>query len=304
MKIALLARNPGLYSHKRLREAAEKRGHELDILDTLRFVINMTSDGPELVWDKAPVFPYDAVIPRIGASITTYGCAVLRQFEMKGVYVLNGSIPVERSRDKLRALQVLSSVGVGMPRTSIAYSSKLVSESLQHVGGTPAIIKSLEGTQGIGVGIVESDRSAKSIIQAFNGQNMSVLVQEFVEEAGNTDIRVLIVGDEIVGAMERTGADGDFRSNLHRGGSAKIIDLTDEEKSISLKSAKAMGLNVCGVDFLRSERGPQVMEVNSSPGLEGIEAATEIDIAGKIVEFIEQNWKAGNPPLVQGLLHD
>lgn len=296
MKIAMLARNPKLYSHKRLKEAAKERGHSLTIMDTLKFVIDITSGGPQLTYKHDPVEGYDAVIPRIGASVTYYGTAVLRQFEMMGVYTLNGSIAINRSRDKLRALQVLSREGIGMPRTSIAHSSALVDEAVEHVGGAPAIIKSLEGTQGLGVGIVESERSAKSVIEAFRAQKVNVLVQEFIEEAGNSDIRVLVVGEKVIAAMQRTGAEGDFRSNLHRGGSADMCELSDEEKDTAVRAANAVGLNVCGVDMLRSKSGPVIMEVNSSPGLEGVEKATGIDVAGEIIHYIEQRADAVQAP--------
>ena len=301
MKIALLSRNGKLYSSKRLVEAARERGHEMVVMDTLKFVINVTSDGPELMYENKPIWHFDAVIPRIGASITYYGTAVLRQFEMMGVFALNGSIPVNRSRDKLRSLQVLSSEGIGMPHTSIAYSSALVGASLDHVGGAPAIIKSLEGTQGLGVGIVESERSAKSIIEAFNAQKVSVLVQQFIEEAGNSDVRVLIIGGRVVAAMERTGGGGDFRSNLHRGGSSEMVQLSAEEEQTAIKAAEALGLNVCGVDLLRANEGPVVMEVNSSPGLKGIETSTGQDVAGEIIRFIEQSWNAPGNDQAQGV---
>ena len=289
MKIALLSRNAKLYSSRRLVEAAKARGHEIAVMDTLKFVIDISSDGPTLVYDGRPVEGIDAVIPRIGVSVTFYGTAVLRQFEMMGVYTLNGSIAINRSRDKLRALQVLSSEGLGMPRTSIAHSSALVEDALSRVGGAPAIIKSLEGTQGLGVGIVESDRSAKSVIEAFRAQKVNVLVQEFIEEAGNSDIRALVVGDRLVAAMMRTGAEGDFRSNLHRGGNADLIELSDEEERTAVRAAALTGLNMSGVDMLRGRDGPVIMEVNSTPGLEGIERATGLDVAGSIIEYIENH---------------
>lgn len=288
MKIAMLARNPRLYSHRRLKEAAEERGHELDILNTLKFVIDLTSDGPTLCYRGHEIDAYDAVIPRIGASITYYGTAVLRQFEMMGTYALNGSDSISRSRDKLRALQILSSAGLGMPVTSIAHSSELAAEVVEHVGGAPAVIKSLEGTQGLGVGIVESKRSAKSIIEAFRAQHVNVLTQEFIEEAGNADIRVLVVGGEVVAAMQRKGADGDFRSNLHRGGRAEAIEISQAERDTAVRAAEVLGLKVSGVDMLRADRGPVIMEVNSSPGLEGVETSTGIDVAGSIIALVER----------------
>ncbi len=289
MKIAMLCRNAGLYSHRRLKEAAEARGHELQPLDTLKFVIDITAEKPWLTYESSPVEAFDAVIPRIGPSITFYGTSVLRQFEMMGVYTPNRAMAIESSRNKLRSLQVLSREGVGMPRTSIAHSSSLVAEALSHVGGAPAIVKSLEGTQGLGVGIVESERSARSVIEAFAAQHVEVLIQEFIEEAGNSDIRVLVVGGEVVAAMKRTGEEGDFRSNLHRGGGAEAVELSDDERRTAIAAARALELKVCGVDMLRSSRGPVVMEVNSSPGLEGVEKSTGEDIAGRIIEFIERD---------------
>lgn len=288
MKIAMLARNPKLYSHRRLKEAAQERGHTLKILNTLKFVIDLTSEGPTLCYRGHEIDDYDAVIPRIGASVTYYGTAVLRQFEMMGTYALNGSDAISRSRDKLRALQILSAAGLGMPVTSIAHSSELADEVVAHVGGAPAVIKSLEGTQGLGVGIVESKRSAKSIIEAFRAQHVNVLTQEFIEEAGNADIRVLVVGGEVVAAMQRKGADGDFRSNLHRGGRAEAIEITPAERETAIRAAEALGLNMSGVDMLRADRGPVIMEVNSSPGLEGVETSTGIDVAGTVIALIER----------------
>lgn len=289
MRIALLCRKPDLYSHRSLIRAAEAAGHEMVPMDTLSFVIDVAQEGPRLTYRHRPVEGIDAVIPRIGVSVTYYGTAVLRQFEMMGVYTLNGSIAVLRSRDKLRALQVLSREGIGMPRTSIAHSSTLVSEALDHAGGVPAIIKSVEGTQGLGVGIVESERSARSVIEAFRAQKVEILIQEFIEEAGNSDIRVIVVGGEAVAAMQRSGAEGDFRSNLHRGGGARACDLSEEEAQTAVRAAQAIGLGVCGVDMLRARRGPVVMEVNSSPGLEGVETATGIDVGGRIIAFLERD---------------
>ena len=296
MKIALLSRNAKLYSSRRFVEAAEQRGHEMVVMDTLKFVIDVSSEGPVLSYRGERVEGIDAVIPRIGVSVTFYGTAVLRQFEMMGTYTLNGSIAVNRSRDKLRALQVLSSEGLGMPRTSIAHSSAHIEEAIERVGGTPAIIKSLEGTQGLGVGIVESDRSAKSVIEAFRAQDVNILVQEFIEEAGNSDLRALVVGDRVVAAMLRTGAEGDFRSNLHRGGSADLVELSDDERHTATRAAALTGLNVCGVDMLRGKDGPVIMEVNSTPGLEGVETATGEDVAGEIIEYIERNHGVTDVP--------
>ncbi|MBI1416973.1 MAG: 30S ribosomal protein S6--L-glutamate ligase [Limimaricola sp.] len=293
MKIAMLARNPELYSHRRLKEAAEARGHQLDIINTLRCYMNIASRRPEIYYNGEKLPHYDAVIPRIGASITFYGLAVLRQFEMQGVYPLNESVGIGRSRDKLRSLQLLARDGIGLPVTTFAHDAKQTEEVLKLAGGAPVVIKLLEGTQGIGVVLADTDRSAKSVIEAFRGANVNILVQEFIKEAGGTDIRALVVGGRVVAAMKRTGADGEFRSNLHRGGSAQVVKLSPEERATAIRAAKAMGLNVCGVDMLRANHGPVVMEVNSSPGLEGVENATGIDIADKIIAFIEKNAEVG-----------
>lgn len=293
MKIAMLARNANLYSHQRLKEAAEARGHSLDIINTLRCYMNIASRRPEIYYNGQKLEGYDAVIPRIGASVTFYGTAVLRQFEMMGVYPLNESVGIGRSRDKLRSMQLLARDGIGLPVTTFAHDPKQTEEVLKLAGGAPLVIKLLEGTQGIGVVLADTDRSAKSVIEAFRGADVNILVQEFIKEAGGTDIRALVVGNKVVAAMKRSGAEGEFRSNLHRGGSAQVIKLSPEERSTAIRAAKSMGLNVCGVDMLRSNHGPVVMEVNSSPGLEGVEKATGIDIAGAIIEFIEKNAKPG-----------
>jgi ribosomal protein S6--L-glutamate ligase len=293
MKLLMLSRNPNLYSHVRLKEAAELRGHSLDIVNTLRCYMNIASRRPEVYYNGEKLPRYDAVIPRIGASITHYGMAVLRQFEMQGVYPLNESVAIGRSRDKLRSMQLLARDGIGLPVTTFAYDPKATEEVLKLAGGAPLVIKLLEGTQGIGVVLADTDRSAKSVIEAFRGANVNIMVQEFIKEAGGTDIRALVVGGKVVAAMKRTGAEGEFRSNLHRGGSAEMIRISPEERSTAIRAAKAMGLNVCGVDMLRANHGPVVMEVNSSPGLEGVEKATGIDIAGKIIEFLEKHAKAG-----------
>lgn len=289
----MLARNPGLYSHRRLVEAATARGHHIDVINTLRCYMNITSHRPEVHYNGEKLTGYDAVIPRIGASVTFYGLAVLRQFEMMGVYPLNESVAIGRSRDKLRSLQLLARDGIGLPVTAFAQDPKQTGEVLKIAGGAPVVIKLLEGTQGIGVVLADTERSAKSVIEAFRGANVNILVQEFIKEAGGTDIRALVVGGKVIAAMQRTGAEGEFRSNLHRGGSAKTIKITAEERSTAVRAAKAMGLNVCGVDMLRANHGPVVMEVNSSPGLEGVENATGIDVAGKIIEFIEHHAKPG-----------
>ena len=291
MKIAMMARNANLYSHQRLKEAAEKRGHELHIINTLRCYMNIASRRPEMYYNGEKLEGFDAVIPRIGASITFYGLAVLRQFEMMGVYPLNESVAIGRSRDKLRSMQLLARDGIGLPVTTFAHDPKQTEEVLALAGGAPLVIKLLEGTQGLGVVLADTDRSAKSVIEAFRATNTNILIQEFIKEAGGTDIRALVVGGKVIAAMKRTGAEGEFRSNLHRGGSAAVIKLTPEERSTAIRSAKSMGLQVCGVDMLRANHGAVVMEVNSSPGLEGVENATGLDIAGKIIEYIEKNAK-------------
>lgn len=293
MKIALLCRNATLYSHKRLVEAAEARGHQIDVIDHLRCYIDIASSDPEVHYNGESLKGYDAVIPRIGASVTFFGSAVLRQFEMMGVYPLNESVAISRSRDKLRSLQLLSRDGVGLPTTVFAHRTSDANELLKLAGGAPVIIKLLEGTQGIGVVLGETPRAAESIIQAFGGVQTNILVQQFVKEANGEDIRCLVIGNKVIAAMMRKGKDGDFRSNLHRGGSAKLIKITPTERATAVKAAKAMGLNVCGVDMLRSNDGPVVMEVNSSPGLEGLENATKVDVAGQIIEFLEKNAKPG-----------
>ena len=293
MKIALLARNPDLYSHKRLVEAAEQRGHEIDVINTLLCYMNITSHKPEVRHAGERLLGYDAVIPRIGASITHYGSAVVRQFEMMGVYSLNDSVAINRSRDTLRSLQLLSRAGLGLPVTGFAHATRYTNELIDMVGGAPVVVKLLEGTQGIGVVLGETHKSAKSVVEAFRGAKVNIMVQEFIKEAGATDIRCLVIGDKVVSSMMRTGAEGDFRSNLHRGGSAQTIRITPEERSTAVRAAKVLGLNVAGVDMLRANHGPVIMEVNSSPGLEGIEKVTGHDIAGRIIDFLEKNAKAG-----------
>lgn len=293
MKIALLAENHKLYSHKRLKEAAEARGHQLDMIRTLRCYMNIASRRPDIYYNGEKLQHYDAVIPRIGASVTFYGTAVLRQFEMQGVFPLNESVGIGRSRDKLRSMQLLARDGIGLPVTTFAHDPKQTEEVLKLAGGAPTVIKLLEGTQGIGVVLADTDRSAKSVIEAFRGAGVNILIQEFIKEAGGADIRAFVVGGKVIAAMKRTGAEGEFRSNLHRGGSAQLVKLSPEERSTAVRSAKSMGLNVCGVDMLRANHGPVVMEVNSSPGLEGIEEATGKDVAGMIIEFLEKNAKAG-----------
>jgi ribosomal protein S6--L-glutamate ligase len=293
MKIALLTRNPKLYSHQRIMEAATGRGHEIVPIDYLRCYMNITSKRPELRFMGNLLTGFDAVIPRIAASHTFYGLAVLRQFEMMGVYPLNESVAIGRSRDKLRSLQILSREGIGLPVTAFANDSTRSDDVIELVGGAPVVIKLLEGTQGIGVVLGETHKSARSVIDAFHGAEVAVLVQEFIKESEGRDIRALVVGRRIVATMERSGAKGDFRSNLHRGGSAQEVELTPAERATALKAARSMGLNVAGVDMLRSKRGPVVMEVNSSPGLEGIEKATGANVAKVIIEFLEKNAEPG-----------
>jgi len=291
MKVAILSRNRSLYSTKRLKEAGELRGHQVDIIDTLHCYMDITKSRPAVRYHGEELPRYDAVIPRIGASVTFYGTAVVRQFEMMGTFCVNESVAISRSRDKLRSLQLLSRKGVGLPRTGFANRPDNVKDLIKNVGGAPVVIKLLEGTQGIGVVLGETAKAAESVIEAFMGLNANILVQEFNKEAGGADIRCFVVGGKVVAAMKRQGAEGEFRSNLHRGGSATVIRLKKEERATAIQAAKVMGLNVCGVDILQSNDGPVVMEVNSSPGLEGIELATEKDVAGMIFEFIEKNAK-------------
>jgi ribosomal protein S6--L-glutamate ligase len=291
MKIGILSRNKNLYSTRRLIEAAEERGHEVHVLDVLRCYMNITSHRPSIHYKGEELSGFDAVIPRIGASVTFYGTAVLRQFEMMGVYPLNESVAITRSRDKLRSLQLLARKGIGLPVTGFAHSPDDIQDMMKMVGGAPSVIKLLEGTQGIGVVLAETKKAAESVIEAFMGLKTNILIQEFIKESGGTDIRCFVVGGRVVAAMKRQGAEGEFRSNIHRGGSATLVRLTPEERSTAVRAAKITGLNVCGVDILRSNHGPLVMEVNSSPGLQGIETTTEKDVAGMIIGFIEKNAK-------------
>lgn len=293
MKLVMLARNPSLYSHRRIVEAARARGHEIDVINTLHVHMNITSNRPLLRHGGRTLPTYDAVIPRIGASVTNYGLAVLRQFEMQGVFPLNESVAIGRSRDKLRALQILARAGVGLPTTAFAHGPRKAEEVVAEVGGAPVIIKLLEGTQGMGVILAETNASATSIIEAFSAANVNILVQEYIREASGSDVRALVIGGKVVAAMKRTSRKGEFRSNLHRGGKAEAVDLTEEEKSAALKSVEAMGLNVAGVDMLRSSRGTLVLEVNASPGIEGMEGATKIDVAGAMIELLEAHARPG-----------
>jgi ribosomal protein S6--L-glutamate ligase len=289
MKIAILSRGPKLYSTRRLVEAAEQRGHEVVVLDHLKCVLVIEKGNPHIYYGGKEVVGIDAIIPRIGTSVTFYGAAVVRQFEQMKVFSSVESQALVRSRDKLRSLQLLAKAGIGMPKTAFASIPKNIENVLEQVGGAPVVIKLLEGTQGIGVILAETHKSAKSVIESFLALKANILVQEFIKEAGGADIRAFIVDGKIVGAMKRQGLPGEFRSNLHRGGIANVIELTKEERETAIKAAKKLGLAIAGVDMLQSSRGPLVMEVNSSPGLEGIEGATGIDIASKIIEYIERN---------------
>lgn len=291
MKLAILSRNANLYSTRRLVEAATQRGHEPHVIDHLRCNIELEQSGPSLYYDGHYLKDFDAVIPRIGASVTFYGTAVVRQFEMMDVFAATGSRAIVHSRDKLRCLQVLSKEGVGLPKTVYTNFSKNVEHVVESAGGVPVILKLLEGTQGLGVVLAENKNAAQSVLEAFNGLKARVIVQEFIREAKGADIRAFVVDGEVVGAMKRQGKPGEFRSNLHRGGSSNIIELSDEERKTAILAAQAVGLGVAGVDLLQSARGPLVLEVNSSPGLEGIEKATGVDIASKIIEYCEKNVK-------------
>ncbi|ORE89586.1 ribosomal protein S6 glutaminyl transferase [Oceanococcus atlanticus] len=293
MKIAVLSRNKNLYSTRRLVESGRERGHEVHVIDALRCYMKIVSHKPEIHYRGENLDGFDAVIPRIGASITFYGTAVLRQFEMMGVYPLNESVAITRSRDKLRAHQLLARKGIGMPVTGFAHSPDDTKDLMQLVGGAPLVIKLLEGTQGVGVVLAETQQAGESVIEAFRGLNAYILLQEFIKEAGGADIRCFVIGEKVVAAMRRQGKDGEFRSNLHRGGTAEKVRITPEERSTAVRAAKIMGLNVAGVDILRSNHGPVVMEVNSSPGLEGIETITGKDVAALIYQFIERNGKFG-----------
>ena len=293
MKIAILSTNKNLYSTRRLVEAGQERGHEIPVINHKRCYMNIVSSKPSVHYNGVAIEGVEAIIPRIGASISFYGTAVVRQFEVMGVYSVNESVAITRSRDKLRALQLLSRKGIGLPVTGFASSPGDTDDLLKLVGGAPVVIKLLEGTQGVGVVLAETTKAAESVIEAFRGLKANFMVQEFIKEAGGADIRCLVVGDKVVASMMRQGREGEFRSNLHRGGSANLVKITPEERSTAVRSAKVMGLNVAGVDLLRSSRGPVVMEVNSSPGLEGIEKATGRDVAGMIIEFIVKNARHG-----------
>ena len=292
MRIAILSRRPSLYSTTRLKEAGKNRGHEMFIVDYLRCYMDITSRRPQVIYQGEPL-KVDAIIPRIGASNTFYGTAVVRQFEMMGVFVANESQAISRSRDKLRSLQLLARDGVGLPVTGCAHSTKDIDGVISLAGGTPLVVKLIEGTQGVGVLLAETKKAAQAVIEAFRGLDANILVQEYIKEAGGSDVRCFVVGGKVVASMKRQAGPGEFRSNLHRGGTAEKVKITPEERSTAVRAARTMGLNISGVDVLRSNHGAVVMEVNSSPGLEGIEKSTGVDVAAKIIEFIEKNAKAG-----------
>lgn len=291
MKIAILSRSSSLYSTSRLKQAAAQRGHDVQVVDYLRCYMDITARRPKVLLKGEEVKP-DAVIPRIGATYTFYGAAVVRQFEMAEIFTLNSSDGISRSRDKLRSMQLLSRAGVGLPTTSFAHATQDITGLLEVVGGAPVVVKLLEGTQGLGVVLAETKKAAESVIGAFRQLDANILVQQFIKEAAGADIRALVVGGKVVAAMKRQGAPGDFRSNLHRGGSAEPIKLSAKERATAVRAAKTMGLNLAGVDMLRGEEGPLVLEVNSSPGLEGIEGVTGLDIADTIIEYVEDNTGA------------
>ncbi|WP_428306728.1 30S ribosomal protein S6--L-glutamate ligase [Lacipirellula sp.] len=292
MRIAILSRRPSLYSTTRLKEAGKNRGHDMSVVDYLRCYMDITSRRPQVIYQGEPL-KVDAVIPRIGASNTFYGTAVVRQFEMMGVFVANESQAISRSRDKLRSLQLLARDGVGLPVTGCAHSTKDIDGVISLAGGTPLVVKLIEGTQGVGVILAETKKAAQAVIEAFRGLDANILVQEYIKEAGGSDVRCFVVGGKVVASMKRQAGPGEFRSNLHRGGTAEKVKITPEERSTAVRAARTMGLNISGVDVLRSNHGAVVMEVNSSPGLEGIEKSTGVDVAAKIIEFIEKNAKAG-----------
>lgn len=289
MNIVILSRNANLYSTRRLVEAGEQRGHRMQVVDHLQCYVGIEKGNPTLHYNGKALENVDAIIPRIGASVTFYGSAIVRQFEMMHVFTANESQAIVRSRDKLRSMQILSREGIGMPITGFARDAKDTDDLIKMVGGTPVVIKLLEGTQGIGVVLAETKKAAQSVLEAFYGLKTNILIQEFISESKGTDVRAFIVDGKVVGAMQRTGKDGDFRSNLHRGGTAELVKLTTIEKNTALRAARALGLNIAGVDMVRSNRGPLVLEVNSSPGLEGIEKATGIDIAGNIIDYLEKH---------------
>ncbi len=287
MKLVILSRKRDLYSTRRLVEAAEERGHQVRVIDYLRCYMNITATDPKIIYGHQVLSGIDAVIPRIGASYTFYGSAVVRQFELMNTYVVNDSQAIARSRDKLRCMQKLAKAGIDLPVTGCAHSTKDVAGLIEIAGGAPLVVKLLEGTQGIGVVLAETKKAAESVIEAFRGLDANIIVQEFIQEAAGSDIRCFVVGDRVVASMMRKAADGEFRSNIHRGGSGHLVEITEKERTMAIRAAQLLGLEVAGVDILRSNHGPVVMEVNSSPGLEGIEKTTKINVAGAIIEHIE-----------------
>lgn len=289
LKMVILSQNPKLYSTQRIKEAGEKRGHEMIIVNHTKCDLLIQENKPQIYYKGQELNDIDAIIPRIGASVTFYGAAVIRQFEMMKVFTATSSQALVRSRDKLRSLQILSGAGLGLPATAFTNYSKDVNSIIEKVGGAPCILKLLEGTQGIGVVLAETPSAAKSVLEAFNGLQARVIVQQFIKEAGGSDLRAFVVDGVVVGAMKRQGKEGEFRSNLHQGGTAKLIELSEEEENAALRAAKALELGIAGVDMLQSDSGPLIMEVNSSPGLEGIEGATGKDIAKAIIRYIERN---------------
>lgn len=291
MKIAVLSANKRLYSTRRLIEAGEQRGHEMTVLNHTKSYMTIQKDHPDVFIGDHKFERVDAIIPRIGASVTFYGSSIIRQFEMTGTFTTLSSLALVRSRDKLRSLQILAKSDVGIPRTAFARHPGDINNLIKEVGGTPLVIKLLESTQGKGVVLAETKKAAVSVIEAFYGLNANIIIQEFIKEAKAEDIRAFVVNGKVVGAMKRKGKEGEFRSNLHKGGSAEVVKLTRKERSVAVKAAAALNLKVAGVDMLLSDRGPLVIEVNSSPGLEGIEQTTGVDVAGKIIEYIEDNYK-------------
>lgn len=293
MNIAILSREPELYSTKRIYEAAKKRGHKVEIIDVLKCYMNITTKKPTVHYKERELKGFDAIIPRIGSSVTHYGTAVLRQFESAGVYTINGSQAISRSRDKLRAHQILARKGIGMPITSYAHSTQMTDDLIRICGGPPLVVKLLSGTQGKGVILAETEKMASSVIEAFRALDAHFLVQEFIKESSGCDIRCFVVGEKVVATMMRKSKDGDFRANLHSGGIGIPVKITNSEKVMAINAAKAMGLKMAGIDIVRSNNGPKLLEVNSSPGLEGIEAVSKVDIAGEIISYLEKNVLEG-----------
>ena len=289
MKIAVLSANPKLYSTRRLIEAGEKRKHEMVIVNHTKCVLQIEKKNPIIVYNGKKLEGIDAVIPRVGASVTFFGTAVVRQFEMQKIFTAVESQALVKSRDKLRSLQLLSRAGLGMPKTVFSNYTKDTESVVSLIDSKPIILKLLEGTQGLGVVLAETKKAAESVLEAFNGLEARVVLQEFIEEAKGADVRAFVVDGRVVGAMKRQAKEGEFRSNLHRGGTAEVINLTDEEEDAAIKSARVMGLGIAGVDMLQSSRGPLILEVNSSPGLEGIEQATKRDIAKEIIRYVERH---------------